>query len=390
MATWDVIVIGLGGVGSAATYHLAAGGTRVLGIDQYPPAHDFGSSHGRTRIIRQAYFEHPSYVPLLRRAYQLWDDAEQRGGTKLFHRTGLVEIGPPDGIVIPGVLRSAADHDLPIQRMTPLEVSRRWPGIASDDHWQAVIEVNAGFLEVEQCVRTHLRLARESGASCVHGVAVHGWRSSGSGIEVQTSEGTERAARLVLAGGPWSAQLLGDIDLDLRVLRKHQYWFDPESSGFRMEDDFPCFFHETASGFYYGFPAFGGAGVKVARHSGGKEVGRMDPQHWNPQHSDDPEDLVLVNDYVSKYLPGLGRRLVTRAGCYYTMTPDEHFVLDTHPGFPQVVVVAGLSGHGFKFTSVLGEIASQLATAKRTRLDISQFSIQPRLRHRSDPNDNRT
>jgi sarcosine oxidase len=370
MASWDVIVIGMGGVGSAATYHLATAGRRVLGLDQYPLAHDRGSSHGKTRIIRQAYFEHPAYVPLLRRAYDLWDDLEQQFGSQLFYRTGVIELGPENGVVIPGVLRSAAEHNLSIEQLTASEVTRRWPGLFCQDDWQAVIEQNAGYLRVEDCVRAHQRLALENGASCVHGAKVEGWRADGRGIAVISDQGVERCERLVVAGGPWSGSLLEGSRLDLQVLRKHQYWFQTNASGYEQEEGFPCFFHETPAGFFYGFPSIDGCGVKVARHSGGQPLDR-------PQETDDCDDAdrSLVDDYIASYLPGVSNRLSAHTGCYYTTTPDEHFIVDTLPEQPQVTIVAGLSGHGFKLTSVLGEIASQLATSQSSTHDISLFAL---------------
>lgn len=377
MASWDVIVIGLGGVGSAAAHHLVVAGHRVLGLDQYPLAHDRGSSHGKTRIIRQAYFEHPAYVPLLRRAYQLWTEIEQQVGAQLFYQTGLVEIGPEDGVVIPGVLRSAAEHGLPIERLPIAEVTRRWPGLTGDESWQAVLEQNAGFLRVEDCVRAHQRMACEEGATCVHGVKVESWKADGSGVEVVTDQGTERADRLVIAGGPWSGNLLAELNLELQVLRKHMYWFQASGTHYNYdyEGGFPCFFHETAEGFFYGFPSIHGSGVKVARHSGGEPLA----EPIEATETDD-DDRAMINDYTAKYLPGVSNQMCVWSPCYYTSTPDEHFIIDTLPSQPQVTIVAGLSGHGFKFTSVLGEIASQLATTGSSTHDISLFAID-RFQH---------
>ncbi len=373
MSDWDVIVIGLGGVGSAAVGHLAARGVRVLGIEQYFPAHEHGSSHGKTRIIRQAYFEHPAYVPLLRRAYELWDQLQQELSQSLFVRCGLVEMGPADGVVIPGVLASAAAYDLQIERLTPREVAGRWPGIGGDPDWQAVVEMNAGFLYVEACVLAHLQLAKQAGGDCRFGVTANSWRIDGSGVCVSTSEGDHRAASLVLAGGAWSAQLLRSLEVPLQVLRKHLYWFESEPPGFSVSDQYPCFFHETASDCYYGFPSIDSMGVKVAKHGGGQAI--VGPDASPGPAALDEEDLKSVQDYVRRYLPGVSSRRRSRAGCYYTMTPDAHFVIDRHPEQPQVTVIAGLSGHGFKFTSVLGEIASQLAVGETPAMDLSLFRI---------------
>ena len=370
MSTWDVIVIGLGGVGSAAAYHLAADGNRVLGLDQHPPAHAFGSSHGKTRIIRQAYFEHPSYVPMLQRAYQLWGELEEQTDQRLFHRTGLVELGPADGVVVPGVLRSAAEHGLDVEKLSAAEVSERWPGLVGQDDWQAVIERDAGYLRVEACVEAHLCCARRASATLRHREAVKKWRVDGSGVEVTTVAGVERASRLVIAGGPWSGQILEGSGIPLRVRRKHQYWFSPQNAGYARRDGFPCFFHETPSGYFYGFPSIDESGVKVARHSGGTEI-----ESTTPVHESDPEDQSLVQNYVREFLPGVGNHLHAQSGCYYTMTPDENFVIDTHPLHREVTVIAGLSGHGFKFTSVLGEIACQVTTGRPTTYDLNLLGL---------------
>jgi len=375
LAIWDVIVIGVGGVGSATAMHLAKTGVRTLGIDQYHAAHDRGSSHGQTRIIRQAYFEHPCYVPLLQRAYDLWNELEQQSNQKLFHRTGLVELGPSDGIVIPGVHSSAATYNLPIKKMSPSEIHRRWPGIRGNDDWEAIIELNAGFLKVEECVQAHLDLATQHGCDLVHNCKVHQWSSDSREVEVVTDRGIEKAAQLVIAGGPWTRALIPELSTKLQIFRKHLYWFHPENEGFRAKDGFPCFFHETDNGFFYGFPCFNGTGVKIARHSGGQPIEAPDRDSATSKIMDE-SDRQLVIDYASKYLPGLGSQLISSASCYYTSTPDENFVIDQLPDHQNVTVVAGLSGHGFKFTTALGEIASKLALNRHIPLDLGPFTIE--------------
>ncbi len=368
---WDAIVVGLGGVGSAVVYHLAHAGLRVLGIDRYPPVHPHGSSHGKSRIIRQAYFEHSDYVPLLRRAYELWDELSERAEEQLFHRTGLVEMGPADGVVIPGVLRSAREHGLAVEELAPDEVTRRWPQLAAPRQLSVVLERNAGYLQVEACVAAHMRLATQAGATLLHEMACIDWQSDGAGVIVSTTNDTFRASRLIIAAGAWSTQLLLDIGVPLQVVRKHLYWYQPQTPGFHQREGFPCFFHETPAGYYYGFPAIDDEGVKVARHSGGTAI--VAPTGIHPI---DVEDQRLVEAYTAEYLPELGNHLHAQAGCYYTLTPDEHFVVAHHPRHSQVVVIAGLSGHGFKFTSVLGEMAYQLAIDGKTGLNTDLFAIR--------------
>ncbi|NND96529.1 MAG: N-methyl-L-tryptophan oxidase [Pirellulaceae bacterium] len=353
---WDVIVIGLGGVGSSAAFHLAKTGRKVLGIDQFAPVHDRGSSHGRTRVIRQAYFEHPDYVPLLRRAYRLWKELEQESGQRLYQRTGIVEIGPADGVVVPGVLQSARDHDLNVQQLQMSEVTSRWPVLRGDHDWTAVIESDAGFLRVESCVDAHLSLARASGCVCLHNQSVRKWQVDGSHISVTTDDGTQYCRHLVVASGAWSGPLLGRYGVPLTVLRKYQYWFATDDARFDLASEFPCFFFETPQGYFYGFPRLDNSGVKVSRHSGGRVLSDA----TIPVRDVDEPDAQLVCEFNKQYTLGLESPPRDRSGCFYTVTPDEHFIVDQLPDTPAVNVVAGLSGHGFKFTSVLGEMVAQM------------------------------
>lgn len=375
MAVWDAIVLGAGGVGSATAMHLSKSGARTLAVDQYPPAHANGSSHGQTRIIRQAYFEHPCYVPLLQRAYDLWHQLEASTSQKLFHRTGLVELGPRDGIVIPGVLQSAKEYSLPIEELSPSTIHERWPGLRGDEKWGGVIEQNAGFLRVEQCVQAHLDTAKRHGCQFLHDCTVLDWTSDQNEVKVFTDRGVETAARLVIAAGSWTRSLFPILSPHLRILRKYLYWFKPEKESFREQNGFPCFFHETPQGFFYGFPCFNGTGVKLARHSGGQLIESPDSSSTKRKPQDD-QDRRLVIEYANQYLPGLGSNMTSTAKCYYTSTPDEHFVIDRAPGHPNVTVVAGMSGHGFKFASALGELASQMALNTEIPFDLTPFTIR--------------
>lgn len=353
-----MVVLGLGGVGSAAAYHLAKAGQRVLGLDQYAPPHQRGSSHGETRIIRKAYFEHADYVPLLCRAYELWHELEQEQETKLFHRTGLIEIGPADGVIIPGIQKSAAQFNLPIETMTMRQASHRYPCIDGDESWQVILEKDAGYLRVEACVESHLNLALACGADLRMNQQVTDWQPKGDGVIVHTADASFTADRLVLAAGPWAGQWLRRYGLPLTVLRKHLYWYRIESPAYQETRGFPCFFFETPSGCFYGFPQRDALGLKVARHSGGEIASTA----IDGVHSRDEQDQRTVEDFLGAHLPQVSLQMTRTEGCYYTMSPDENFVLDTLPDYPQVTIVAGLSGHGFKFTSVLGEIAAKLST----------------------------
>jgi sarcosine oxidase len=370
MDHYDRIVIGLGGVGSAALYELARRGVRSLGLEQFQIAHDRGSSHGQTRIIRQAYFEHPDYVPLLRRADQMWCELEAETGEHLFDRVGLLEFGPPDGIVLSGVHRSAVQHDLPIENLSAAELQRRYPAFSLPEGMEAIFEPTAGLLHVERCVAAHARRARELGATVVCGAEVQLIEQRpGRPIVVRTQAADYSAEGIVLCAGPWSPALLPE-DLPLRVVRKHLHWFETTWAAMNLERGCPVFFYEMPTGFFYGFPRIDARGVKLAEHSGGEVVD--DPSVVD--RSIDPNDEARIQAFRQQCLPRVEATRRGHAVCMYTLTPDEHFVVDRHSRMEGAVVAAGLSGHGFKFAPVLGEILSDLSLESTTRWQIDFLS----------------
>lgn len=371
MDRYDAIVLGTGGVGSAALAHLARRGARALGIDRFPPGHDRGSSHGQTRLIRQAYFEHPDYVPLLLRAFDLWRELEADCGETLYHQVGLVEIGPPDGEVLEGVRASAQAHNLPIETLSARETMRRFPGFRVPENCEAVFETRAGYLFVERCVRAHADQAVRRGARLHTGETIRSWRADGSGAVVETDRGRYAADRLVITAGPWAGSLLGELQIGLRVVRKPLFWFAPRGDAYRADRGCPAFYYELADGCFYGVPQIDDAGVKVAEHTGGVEVD--DPLNVNREV--DPAEQRRAASFVGEFLVDASTECTGHTVCMYTMTPDAHFVVDRHPHHPQVAFAAGLSGHGFKFTGVLGEALAQLALEGSTSLPIGFLSV---------------
>ncbi|MCA9270158.1 MAG: N-methyl-L-tryptophan oxidase [Planctomycetales bacterium] len=362
MSNYDAIVLGTGGVGSAAAYHLARRGMKTLAVEQFTPGHARGSSHGQTRIIRMAYFEHPDYVPLLRRAYALWEELERTAGRSLFKRVGLLQIGPPDGSVVPGVLAAAAQHGLPVEEFSHAALAREFPQFQAPGATVGVLERNAGYLLVEDCVLAHTAAARGAGAAVRSDEAVVGWEASADGCRVQTTHGEHHAARLVIAAGAWSPRLLADVPLGLAVVRKHLHWYAATDERYRGG---PTFFYEMPEGTsFYGFPPTDALGVKVAEHSGGEAVD-------DPTHVDrlvDTADRGRVEQFIEAHLPGVSLTPTRHEVCMYTRSPDGHFIVDVHPQHSAVCFAAGLSGHGFKFTSVLGEILADLAIDGATQL----------------------
>lgn len=371
MNAYDVIVLGTGGVGSAACYHLAKRGARVLGLDQFPGGHDRGSSHGDTRVIRQAYFEHSDYVPLLLRAYELWRELEGETGADLLHQVGLLQVGPPEGFVVRGVLEAARLHGLVVQSLSGKEVPRRFPGFRAAEGAVGVFEPAAGYLRVERCVLTHLAAATSHGAEFRFGVTAHGFEEAVSGVRVLTDKGDFSAAKLVVTAGPWAPQLLADVGVPLVVRRKHLYWFPTNERSYHQSNGCPTYLYEVPSGVFYGFPQIDESGVKMAEHSGGEVVN--DPK--NDPRLLDEVDLARVEAFKTEHLPGVGSPMQRRGVCFYTMTPDEHFLVDRHPRNDHAFFAAGLSGHGFKFTSVLGEVMADLALSGQTTLPVEFLGL---------------
>jgi len=360
MQTYDVIVIGLGGMGSATACHLARRGVRVLGLEQHHPFHDLGSSHGDTRIIRKAYFEHPDYVPLLIRAYQLWDELAATSKTALFERCGLLLAGPRSGHVVPGLYRAARAHGLPLETFSEADLAERYPMFdLPSDRYESVFEADAGYLDIHACLKAHLDAAEQAGATLLYGQRVVEWTPDGRAVVVKTGADTFSAERLVICGGSWSASILVDLSIPLTVRRKVQLWFATEDGRY---DGAPVYGVEASDGFFYGFPAIASREIKVAHHTGGANV--ADPDRVDRLLLED--DVAPVRRFIGTHLRGVTDRVMRHSVCLYTMTPDEHFILDRHPNHANVCFAAGFSGHGFKFCSVVGSVMADLALTGST------------------------
>lgn len=365
--TYDAIVLGLGGMGSAASSALARRGRRVLGLEQFSLGHDLGSSHGHTRIIRQAYYEHPDYVPLVRRAYDLWRELEERAGMSLFHIHPCLSLGPPESELLTGVQASAKLHGLDIEDLDVAEVRKRYPQFQIDDSFAGVLERGAGYLLVDDCVRAMQEDARRHGAELHEWEEVLSWNADDNGVTVKTTVGEYRAERLIVTAGPWAGKLLADIGVPLTVMRQTAFWFGG-GAAFGTER-FPTFIAETDSGHFYGIPAVAGQGVKIARHYGAPEL----PDARNIQREVQEADEDPVRDFIRKHIPSAKAPNSRSSVCIYTLTPDRHFVIDRHPLHPNVAFAAGFSGHGFKFAPTVGEILADLAMEGKTKLPIGLF-----------------
>jgi sarcosine oxidase len=370
---FDAIVIGLGGHGSAAAYHLARRGQRVLGLEQFTPLHERGSSHGLTRIIRLAYHEHPSYVPLLRRAYELWHDLGALAGEELLITTGALEGGPGDGATFRGSLEAARLHDLPHEVLEAADLERRYGFAHLDPATRAVLQPDGGFLLAEETMRAHHDAAAGHGAELRFGEAVAGWDPIGSdGVRVRTARGTYEADRLVVCAGAWIRQLVATLRAIALPERQVLGWFTPiRPEGFGA-DRFPVFLIDVEGGkHYYGFPTHGGHGLKLGwYHHFGEPIDAADPDR-----STRADDEAALRAFIERYLPDAAGPTEMLKACIFTNTPDEHFVIDRLPDAPQVSIASACSGHGYKFASVVGEILADLAIDGATRHDIGLFRL---------------
>lgn len=377
MPHYDAIVLGTGGVGSAALYHFARQGLRVVGLDRFPTAHQFGSSHGQTRLIRQAYFEHPDYVPLLKRAYTLWEDLSAESGQQLYQEVGVLQVGPSDGRILPGVLASAKQHGLDVDELTAQEVSSRFPGFVIPESLSAVFERRAGFLFVEDCIKAHTALALRAGAVLQTGETVRRWSATPDHVEVETDRDTYTGAHLVITAGSWVTDFLGSLGIPFEVVRKSLYWFETHSPAYRADHGAPGFIIESSTGNFYGFPQIDELGVKSAEHSGGVPV--ADPLAFDRSELNSETDRLV--EFLGQFLPQVSARQTKFDVCLYTLSPDRNFVVDRHPDYPHISFAAGLSGHGFKFASVLGEVLTQLSLGKALSAPIEFLSSnRPGLR----------
>ena len=372
---YDTIIIGLGGMGSAAAFHAAQRGQRVLGIEQFTPAHANGSSHGHSRIIRQAYFEDPAYVPLLKRAFTLWEELASHADEDLLHLTGGIMLGHPDSDVIQGTLASIHTHQLPHRIYTASDIRNNFPALTPSDDTIAVGETRAGYVVPEATVRTHLRLATAHGATLHFQERVLSWHvEPDHTVRVRTDRGDYQARTLIISAGAWASQLLAQLGLPLRVERRVLCWFEPHG-GYEPfnEAHFPIYIWDCGDGVsFYGFPYQPGTkGVKVAIHT----VGELcTPETINRQLT--PNDTAHLQSLLASRIPALTGPLVDSATCMYTLTPDEHFIIAHHPEHANVIVASPCSGHGFKFTPVIGEILADLAIHGQTAHDIRLFAMR--------------
>jgi sarcosine oxidase len=373
---YDAIVVGVGAMGSATAYYLARRGKRVLGLERFGVPHSMGSSHGHTRIIRLAYYEHPSYVLLLRRAYELWREIQRIAGEQLLYITGSIDAGPEESWVFKGSWESCRLHDLPHEVLTGAELRRRYPGYRLPPEHLALLQPEGGFLTPERCIVSYVMAAQSLGAE-IHGhEKVLEWVPlREGGVRVRTDRNTYEADQLVVTAGAWNGELLNVLAGLAVPERQVLAWLQPTRPEYFRPDTFPVFNLLVDEGRFYGFPVHSVPGFKFGKYHHLEE--ETDPDSMDREaHGYDER---LLRDFAERYFPdGCGPTMDLQT-CMFTNTEDNHFVIDVHPDYPQVSFASPCSGHGFKFASVVGEIMADLAEKGLTRHDVSLFRLD-RLR----------
>lgn len=369
---YDVIVVGIGGMGSATSYHLAKRGLRVLGLEQFNIPHALGSSHGITRIIRLGYYEDPSYTPLVCRALELWRELQTSVDERLLYETGSIDAGSSGDLTFEGSLSACKLHDLPHEVLDSRQVEQRFPAYKLPKNTLSVYQADGGFLLPERCIVSHVMAAQALGAQIQAREEVLEWSATPNGVRVLTNQGAYEAEQIVFTAGAWMGQLVKEMGLLTKVERQVLGWFQPLVRDIFSPSKFPVFNIQVPEGRYYGLPEFSVPGFKLGRyHHLDEGIAPADLSQICSK-----EDQTVLRDFVAKCFPMGNGATMALAPCMFTNTADEHFIIDEHPKHSQVLIVSPCSGHGFKFCSVVGEIAADLVQFRKTRHDISLFKIK--------------
>ncbi len=371
MQHFDAIVAGMGGMGSATAYQLARRGLNVLGLEKRNLVHEMGSSHGQTRIIRLAYYEHPSYVPLLFRAYELWRQLENLTGERILFVTGGLDAGSPDGRIVRGSLAACKEHSLRHELLDADQLRQRFPGVCLPKGMVSVFSPDSGFVLSERAITLYTRLALDHGTEIHAREPVTGWEVLSDSVQVRTPASTYSADRLIVSAGAWTAKLMPFLSSILQPERQALIWTRPTNPELFRLGAFPVFNLESSEGQFYGFPLHDFPGFKLGRYHHRNE--KVDPDAMDRDCH--PEDEAVLRQGIARYFPQANGPTLALKACLFTNTPDEHFILDAHPESDRVLIAAGFSGHGFKFCSVVGEIMAELAANGATRHNLGLFRI---------------
>lgn len=370
--SYDVIVAGVGAMGSAACWHLARRGLKVLGLERFDLGHAMGSSHGLTRIIRLAYFEGSHYVPIVRRAHELWQETGAEAGMKLLHVTGSLDLAPKGAGPVESSLQSCLDHGLTHEVLDGAEIARRFPAFQLPEGHVGLWQPDGGFVASEKAIYAHVGLAQARGAEIRTNEPLLDWTPTAQGgVTVRTGRGTYSAGRLVITSGGWIADAVPALAQRVNTVKQAIGWFTTRRPELFREGAFPVFILSVEEGNFYGFPLYEHPGFKL----GGPHFGRepMDPRE--PDRTPSESQVRLIRECLARYIPDAAGEPLSLKGCVYTVSPDEGFIIDSVPGVPQAVFASACSGHGFKFASAIGEILADLATTGQSGFDLSPFAL---------------
>lgn len=372
MAAFDVIVVGTGAMGAAACWQLARRGQKVLALDRYDIPNAMGSSHGVNRIIRLAYFEHPAYVPILRRAYELWRETEQLAGEQLLWITGSLDIGASGSKIVEGALASCRQHGLDHEVLSAADAMARYPGYRLPENFVALHQPEGGFVASERAIVAAANLALQSGAVLRAREAVLDITPiAGGGARVRTGRGVYEAGQVIVSAGAWVGELVPGLSATAVPERQVLGWFQPKRPELFRLGAFPVSNLKGDLGHFYQFPVWNVPGFKIGLYHHLHEQGAPEQLSREPTAADE----AVLRRGVAEFFPEADGDVLALRTCMFTNTPDEHFIIDRLPGFEDVIVASPCSGHGFKFASAIGEILADLATARAARFDLSLFSL---------------
>ena len=370
--SYNVAIIGAGAMGSAAAYHLSKTGKKILILDRFNPPHNLGSSHGQSRIIREAYFESPVYVPLVQQAYKLWYQLEKESNKKLLLKTGGLMLGMPNSKVVQGAMQSAIEHQLPYEYLNCHEIKKRFPGFNPTEETVGIYEQNAGILFPEECIQTNIELAKKANTDFRFNEVVTNVIANNNEVEIITGKEKYKAEKVIISAGAWLNQLLPELQLPLKITRQVLFWLKCRKEDVKkyLAENFPVYiWQKEQAKIFYGFPDLG-EGIKIAIHHGGKTT-TADTIDRNVYEEEIDEILTIVKTYL-----GIDATLKSTAVCMYTNTPDEDFIIDYHPDHRNIIIASPCSGHGFKFSSAIGKLLCEMALEQPLNFDISVFKIK--------------
>jgi sarcosine oxidase len=369
---YDAIVIGVGGIGSAAVYRLAARGLDVLGLERFDVPHARGSSHGSTRIVRLTQPEDSSYVPLARATFEHWRDLERETGRELLTITGSVHAAEPDASFLDSARESLDAHGIAYEELSGTEVNERFPGYSLPEDYEAVYQPDGGFVDCERAIVAHAEAAHAAGATIRARERVENWIETGEGIRVESDKGVYEADDLVLAAGAWTDRFLPDLNEFLAPTRHVMAWLQPRRPERFEPRNFPVFSLRGEQGSGYGFPVYDVPGFKFG-------VDPPSPTGTDPEamaREPTTADEALHREFAETYFPDSAGPTMGLSTCLVTESVDGHFLLGSHPEHESVHVAAGFSGHGFKFSAVLGAVLADFVTENRTEHAIDRHRLE--------------